>query len=405
VTDLSFAEFMAARWAPLYRTAYLLSGGPGASSPPTNSPTRATPAASTCAPTTSRCVRRLPPRMRATLVLRYLEDLTEEATARELTVPPPDAALFQHRVVRARRRRTVARSAAAAVCVALVAGASALTLGAERPASAPATGRVSDAAAPVAVVVRGHLRLLDGGVLGPEGPAADVLVGTTADGTFVLTADGVLERVTGDRVERVVPRRVRTAYLDGDALVYQTEDGQIRWRGVEPVLQPRDSARTAEGRLLGAGDESAVIAGEQVVLHDPTGLHPLVLPPDTQTVSQVEIGGGVVAVRTDRGDVLLTDHGRSSRTLPGDRYAALAPDGHAYARASATRDAVELIDPTTLATRAVAGPSGTVAGLRWADDDLLVVVADAGSRTLWRCAGGTACAVVLEDPTGTLRLR
>jgi len=31
-------------------------------------------------------IRRLPPRMRATLVLRYLEDLTEEATARELGV-------------------------------------------------------------------------------------------------------------------------------------------------------------------------------------------------------------------------------------------------------------------------------------------------------------------------------
>lgn len=29
-------------------------------------------------------IRRLPPRMRATLVLRYVEDLTEEATAREL---------------------------------------------------------------------------------------------------------------------------------------------------------------------------------------------------------------------------------------------------------------------------------------------------------------------------------
>jgi RNA polymerase sigma-70 factor (sigma-E family) len=31
-------------------------------------------------------IRRLPPRMRATLVLRYLEDLSEEATARELGV-------------------------------------------------------------------------------------------------------------------------------------------------------------------------------------------------------------------------------------------------------------------------------------------------------------------------------
>src|SRR4051794_13045332 len=31
-------------------------------------------------------IRRLPPRMRVTLVLRYVEDLTEEATARELGV-------------------------------------------------------------------------------------------------------------------------------------------------------------------------------------------------------------------------------------------------------------------------------------------------------------------------------
>jgi DNA-directed RNA polymerase specialized sigma24 family protein len=26
MTDISFSEFMAARWAPLYRTAYLLTG-------------------------------------------------------------------------------------------------------------------------------------------------------------------------------------------------------------------------------------------------------------------------------------------------------------------------------------------------------------------------------------------
>jgi hypothetical protein len=30
MTAPSFADFMAARWAPLYRTAYLLAGGPHA---------------------------------------------------------------------------------------------------------------------------------------------------------------------------------------------------------------------------------------------------------------------------------------------------------------------------------------------------------------------------------------
>ena len=133
--DLSFSDFMAARWGPLYRTAYLLTGDPHEAEELLQSAL-----AKTCLrwdavrdkraadayvrramvhQLTSRWrrprreiateelpevghdgglevradhlalwaeIRRLPPRMRATLVLRYLEDLTEEATARELGV-------------------------------------------------------------------------------------------------------------------------------------------------------------------------------------------------------------------------------------------------------------------------------------------------------------------------------
>jgi RNA polymerase sigma-70 factor (sigma-E family) len=133
VTAPTFAEFMAARWAPLYRTAYLLTGGPHEAEELLQSAL-----AKTCQrweslrdkgaadayvrramthELTSRWrrprrevttdevpdrghdgglalradhlalwaeVRRLPPRMRATVVLRYFEDLTEAQTAQEL---------------------------------------------------------------------------------------------------------------------------------------------------------------------------------------------------------------------------------------------------------------------------------------------------------------------------------
>ena len=133
--DLSFSDFMAARWGPLYRTAYLLTGDPHDAEELLQSAL-----AKTCVrwesirekaaadayvrramvhqmasrwrrPTREFAteelpdrghgggldvradhlalwdeIRRLPPRMRATLVLRYVEDLTEEATAHELGV-------------------------------------------------------------------------------------------------------------------------------------------------------------------------------------------------------------------------------------------------------------------------------------------------------------------------------
>ncbi len=133
--DITFAEFMAARWAPLFRTAYLLTGDrhdaedllQGAlartcvrwSSVRDKAaadayvrramvhqmarqwrrrarevPTEHLPEAGADPVLDVRAdrlalwaeIRRLPPRMRATLVLRYVEDLTEQATADELGV-------------------------------------------------------------------------------------------------------------------------------------------------------------------------------------------------------------------------------------------------------------------------------------------------------------------------------
>ena len=132
-TEHSFSEFMAARWGPLYRTAYLLTGerheaedllqdalartcvrwsairDKGAADAyvrraMVNQMSRQwgkrkrelvtddLPDAGHGGGIDGRAdhlalweeIRRLPPRMRATLVLRYVEDLTEEATAREL---------------------------------------------------------------------------------------------------------------------------------------------------------------------------------------------------------------------------------------------------------------------------------------------------------------------------------
>jgi RNA polymerase sigma-70 factor (sigma-E family) len=133
--DLTFSDFMAARWSPLYRTAYLLTGDrhdaedllqtalartcvhwssirdKGAADAyvrraMVRQMTRQWPRSRRELATAElpdaghgggidvradhlvlwQEIRRLPPRMRATLVLRYVEDLTEEATARELGV-------------------------------------------------------------------------------------------------------------------------------------------------------------------------------------------------------------------------------------------------------------------------------------------------------------------------------
>ncbi len=131
--DLAFEEFMAARWAPLFRTAYLLTGDrhdaedllqdvlartcarwgsirdKGAAEayvrrglvhaasrgwkrrgrevvtddPPDKPETGGLDVRADHLALWAQ-IRVLPPRMRATLVLRYVEDLTEEATAREL---------------------------------------------------------------------------------------------------------------------------------------------------------------------------------------------------------------------------------------------------------------------------------------------------------------------------------
>jgi RNA polymerase sigma-70 factor (sigma-E family) len=131
--EITFSEFMAARWAPLYRTAYLLTGdrheaedllqgalartcvrwGGIRDKRAADSYVRQAmvhqmsrqwrqrhrevvtddlPDAGHAGGLDVRAdhlvlweeIRRLPPRMRATLVLRYVEDLTEAATAREL---------------------------------------------------------------------------------------------------------------------------------------------------------------------------------------------------------------------------------------------------------------------------------------------------------------------------------
>lgn len=131
--DLAFDDFMAARWAPLYRTAYLLTGDrhdaedllqgalartcvrwdsirdKGAADAYVRRAmvhaasrgwrrrdrevvTDDLPDAGHLGGLDVRAdhlalwveIRRLPPRMRAALVLRYVEDLTEEAAAREL---------------------------------------------------------------------------------------------------------------------------------------------------------------------------------------------------------------------------------------------------------------------------------------------------------------------------------
>jgi hypothetical protein len=337
------------------------------------------------------------------------------AVSGAVPVPAPDPSAFQREVRRARTRRTAARAAGVVAAAAVLLGGSALvaSLGAGSSHSTGPAGRdvVRDQHS-VPVVVEGYLRIVDGGVLGPVGPAVATLVGTTSDGVVVLTDDGTLARVAepSGELQPLVPDRVRTAYLDGDSVVYENERGLIRWRGIEPTVQPTDSAQTEQGRLMAAANGMTVIAEDQgLMLHDSTGVHELYLDPDdVKVIRGVDAGGGLlVAVRTDAGVEVFRDHGAYGAGLPGDRIGALAPDGHAYARPTETRSGVELLDPRTMNATSVVGPSGPVSGVGWSPDgDLLVVVQQDGTATLWRCGpDGSGCAAVLDDPTGSLRLR
>jgi RNA polymerase sigma-70 factor (sigma-E family) len=147
--EITFSDFMSARWSPLYRTAYLLTGDGHEAEDLLQAAL-----ARTCVRWSSirdksaadayvrrvmvhqmsrqwsrrrrevvtaevpdtghgggldvsadhlvlwQEIRRLPPRMRATLVLRYVEDLTEEATARELGVSLGSVKSQTHRALK-----------------------------------------------------------------------------------------------------------------------------------------------------------------------------------------------------------------------------------------------------------------------------------------------------------------
>ena len=328
-----------------------------------------------------------------------------DAVSDAVSVPPPDPAAVETRVRRLRRRRTTVRVVGAAAAVVVAAGASVGLAGhdgAERRPPVTHDVRPARTAAAVPVVVEGRLRMVGGdGTLGAPGPAVAKVVGTTSDGVVVLTDDGTLAAVdaSSGSLRPLVAGPVRTAYLDGDSVVYEDRGRVVHWLA---------SSRTEPGRLMAAGDGMAVVAEDSgLVLHDGAGDHDLFLEPgEVQAIRGVDVGGGVVAVRTDAGIDMFWDHGLYGGGLPGDRLGALAPDGHTYAWQTASRQGVELLDPRALSGTAVDGPSGTVSGIGWSPDgDLLVVVDHGNASTLWRCGSdGSACAGVVDDPTGTLSL-
>jgi len=308
-----------------------------------------------------------------------------------VAVPVPDAAAFERRVTGLRRRRTATRVAGAVAAVAVISGGSMLTLvdrGAKQLPVAP-----QPTASDVPVVVDGHLRVVSGaGVLGPVGPAVASIVGSTPHGVVVLTDDGTLGRVVDGNLDPVVPGLVRTAFIDGRAVVYEDYAGQIRWRDVEPAVASSDSARTEQGRLMAAGDDVAVIAtndGRGLVAHDADGVHLISLATNVTTITGVDTAGGVVAVRTEQGVQFAESGGTNLTELPGRAVGSLAPDGRRYAEIAQSGHKVVLVDPR--AGVPSGGPefsSGTIRQLGWtADGDLLLVV----DNTLWGCVGVSGC--------------
>jgi hypothetical protein len=332
------------------------------------------------------------------------------AVSDAVQVTPPDAVAFQARVRRARRRRSTGVAAGVVAAAVVVAGATTLALDRGPETAAPVAQRPPDEAARPArqlpVLLGGRLRTVaaDGTLSGP-GPEVRSIAGTTARGVVAVTDGGMVVEVgRSGSVTNLLDVPVRVAYVAGEDLVYDTGDETVRWRRVTPGIDPSDHETLSGEHLLGAGPGGVVVTGpDGVQVQDAAGAHPLEVEPDTRSLLQADAAGGVVALRTDRGDLLYTDHGRRRVALPGDRYAALAPDGSAYARATASRLAVELVDPATGRATPVGGVSGRVTGLAWTDADQLYVVT--GSSTLWSCPVGSTCTRLLSEITGGLALR
>ncbi len=322
-------------------------------------------------------------------------------------------------MTRARRRRTAVRVAGAAAAVLVVAGGSTLALGggSEPRGVAPTRPAPEVTAVPAAdtvpVVVQGHLRLVQDGELGPEGPAVAKVVGSTPEGVVVLTEEGVLQRVAGDgSVERLVPEDVQFAYLDGDAVVYTDTAGLTHWWGISP---------DAGAQRQRAGRGPGVRRGERVVRRgEPRRRRPRRCTPRTGSSRsrcprtrpwRTAWASAATWSRCARRGALLrprrpaAGHGRRRRPpgRPGPRRPRLRAAGPRPGPGGAGR-------PGHRRGPRGRGPSRNIDGriddLGWAPDgDLLVVVTNDTTSDLWRCdPDGTGCAVELRDRTRTLRL-
>lgn len=306
-------------------------------------------------------------------------------------VPPPDRLGVQRRVTRARRRRTTARVVAAAAAVAVVAGGSAVAL---RPDAAPVepTRQVVPDGAPAqdALVLDDHLAFVGAdGTLTDTGVRIAHLVGATSQGVVAFAGNGDLVRIQDGSTERLVDDPVRTAYLQGDGVVYQDFEGSVQQLG-------SDVSTVDPERLVAAGPDSYVVAGDEgLVAIDASGAHPLWMEHDPQVVRGVDVGGERIAARTDRRLYVFDADGLHSGDIPDDRLGRLSPDGSTYAHQTADRDGLELLDPGSFAVTPVREWDAPVTDLRWSGSDLLVVV---GGQSLWRCPGGTGCTRLLDEP-------
>ena len=292
-----------------------------------------------------------------------------------------------------------------------------LVLDGASPSAVPDPATPAPGPSGLPVLLEGRLTTLDDdGSLGVPGPKVARIVGASTDGVVVFAMNGDLASVTADgEVRRLVDEPVRRAYLDESGVVYQTYDGFVRWSAADRATE---SAQT-DGMLIVAAENTFVIAGEGggfgLVAHDPEGEYDLPLGSDgaSEVVQQVEVGGDRIAVHTQGGVEFFAARGVRTAGSLGGGTGALAPDGSVYASmasgadlAQGAKEGLRLMDPLTADDSRVRGPGGRAIDLLWVDaSTLLVLAGDTRERTLWRCTdGGTTCAVLLEDSTGTLRL-
>ncbi|CUR56945.1 hypothetical protein NOCA2370043 [metagenome] len=352
-----------------------------------------------------------------------------------VVVPALDAAAFEARVSRARRRRTTGRLVGAVVAAALVVTAAGVGLGLDHrrvgePLAGPQPEWPYDTQA-FAFRLDGHLT-----VNGPSGAtvtwtlAVQDVVGSTDAGVLVLDPAGRVllvplaeDGTPGDPVPVIGEQPVRVVRLSADGATIGWVDvaGDLHLRPVDAAGDTVSRAFPADAELVAVDDTSWLVQQGDRLWLERAGQPRTEVDPE-RGILGAQVAGGTVSVSTRTGVELFasTDGLRRLGTLGGS-VGRLSPDGGVYAaapseseRADGMRPGVFVLDTTTGDQTRLTGfdRTGYALGLVWRGPDRFYVLTAVPSndlghplRVLQECSlAALECQTRAEDSTGTLHL-